>query len=79
MSKIRFILRRLFYRWVYLRTPHWQRVRRKALKRAKYRCEKCGKNRPLDVHHLKYNLWHEKQSELFVTCRPCHNKLHRRK
>lgn len=41
MSIVRFF-RRLWYRYVYLRSRHWQEFRKIALKRAEWRCEYPG-------------------------------------
>lgn len=45
-------------------------------------CEMCGKNQDAfshDVHHLKWDKKHDCRYEnLFVICRSCHVKLHRR-
>lgn len=77
MKRLYYFLRRLFYRRVYLHTPHWQRVRLAALARAGYRCEICGVQKPLDVHHIFYgNLWHEHPKDLQAICRECHNFIH---
>ena len=53
----------------------WRHVRRKALKRANYECERCGRVGRLEVHHKEplakggapYDL-----RNLEVLCRPCH-------
>lgn len=64
----------------YLKTQHWQELRKKALKRARYRCSLCNeKNQILDVHHRSYEhrgqFWDE-LSDLIVLCRPCHDHHH---
>jgi hypothetical protein len=45
-------------------------------------CEMCGKDSSgfsLDVHHLKYDAKHDCRYEnLFVVCRSCHVKIHRK-
>ena len=45
-------------------------------------CEMCGKDSSgfsLDVHHLKWDRKHDCRYEnLFVICRSCHTKIHRR-
>lgn len=45
-------------------------------------CEMCGKDASgfhLDVHHLKYDAKHDCSYEnLFVVCRSCHVRIHRR-
>ena len=73
--------RRYWYRRFYLRSKHWREVRMIALIQAEYRCEQCDASDDLvtlDVHHKRYNLFHERLSELEVLCRACHNKEHRK-
>jgi len=63
------------YRNGYLRSEHWQEVRRKKLKQAGYKCEACGQKVKLDIHHLTYErLGKERLSDLQALCRPCHRK-----
>jgi 5-methylcytosine-specific restriction endonuclease McrA len=65
------------YREVYLRSPHWLRVRRDALERAEYRCQVCNANKTLDVHHRTYErLGNEAPADLTVLCRRCHERFH---
>jgi len=75
-----FILpRRYWYRRLYLRSNHWQTVKRMYKKQA---CENCGKVYSLDLHHKTYYengrsvLWHEKKKHLKTLCRECHDKEH---
>ncbi len=64
-----------------LSSARWERVRRRELERAGWRCEKCGKAGALEVHHVRelhrggapFDL-----SNLQVLCRPCHLSQHRR-
>jgi hypothetical protein len=61
----------------YLRSPEWDGRRRKALYRAGYRCEKCGKAKPLQVHHLTYErIFNERPGDLQAVCDRCHRRLH---
>lgn len=62
----------------YLKTDHWQARRKKALGRARCKCELCGtKDETLDVHHKSYDrLGKEWKSDLIVLCRTCHSKFH---
>lgn len=75
---IYYYLRRLWYRNVYLQSQHWHETRLRALARAHYACQDCGKsNVPLDTHHVTYErLGAEKPGDLRVLCRECHNKRH---
>lgn len=62
----------------YLKSEHWQKTRKRALSRAKYKCQLCGnKNEKLNVHHNTYeNLGNEKNEDLIVLCESCHSKFH---
>ena len=69
--------RRWFYRNIYLRTPYWKRVRREAIINADEKCQAfgCKWRGSLDVHHLTYDLWHEKPEDLAVLCRAHHERI----
>ena len=68
--------RQLEYR-EYLKTDHWLEIRDKALQRAGHKCQVCGYNKNLQVHHNTYkNLGHEKPSDLVVLCWKCHKTFH---
>ena len=73
-------LRGVYRRWQYrryLRSPHWQTMRRKVLRRAGYECERCRRKAPLDVHHLTYaRRGHEDMNDLQALCRQCHKEAH---
>ncbi len=74
-----YILRAMDYD-LYLQTDHWKETRQKALKAAKYKCNKCNKGKRLQVHHLSYiRRGHEHSKDLIVLCRACHAKVHGRK
>jgi 5-methylcytosine-specific restriction endonuclease McrA len=61
----------------YLLSPEWDDRRRTALRRAGYRCEKCGKAKPLQVHHLTYErIFNEPQADLQALCFSCHRWIH---
>ncbi len=64
----------------YLKTSHWQRVRRDALRRADYECQTCEIDRvQLEVHHLDYKrLGRERPRDLRVLCEKCHGEAHGR-
>lgn len=70
-------LRRLNYVDEYLRSEHWQATRHAALGRARFRCERCGTDRRLHVHHLTYvRLGAELDEDLEVLCISCHYAEH---
>lgn len=57
----------------YLRTSWWFYRRNRALKEARYRCQRCESRRELQVHHLSYaRLGCEADADLEVVCRGCH-------
>ncbi len=62
----------------YLRSPHWKRVRKRALKAAKFRCEACGTSETiLQTHHNNYeNMGCELLADLNVYCSECHSEKH---
>ena len=69
-------LRALAYA-AYLESDHWKIVRRQALQRALYACERCGQSKHLNVHHLTYvRLGAEEPDDLEVLCRGCHKAEH---
>ena len=65
----------------YLRSPAWRMKRDGKLFDAEYRCERCGYDgldMPLDVHHLTYErVGNERDSDLIVLCRSCHEMEHK--
>lgn len=61
----------------YLKTDHWQQLRTRMLRYAKYRCQLCNKQATLHVHHRTYeNLGNEEYKDLIVLCAHCHAKFH---
>jgi hypothetical protein len=63
----------------YLKSAHWQRLRRIALEKAKHRCQLCNVNNvQLDVHHRTYErLGCEYIEDLTVLCCTCHERHHK--
>lgn len=60
----------------YLASSIWKE-RRNHLIEKKGKCEICGKTKRLEVHHLSYeNVGDEKERDLQVLCRSCHQKQH---
>jgi len=66
----------------YLESPEWWTIRKAAMRRARFQCQrqKPGEPRhdgPLDVHHLHYEtLGHEGLDDVIVLCRSCHRAEH---
>jgi hypothetical protein len=68
---------RSWYRKSYLRSAQWRARAARARSRAGNRCERCGQCRRLDVHHLSYaRLGRERDGDLCVLCRDCHEREH---
>jgi hypothetical protein len=64
----------------YLRTPHWQAMRKLKLLRSFHICQNqgCGTARgPMEIHHLTYDrLGWEREADLIVLCHACHAREH---
>lgn len=61
----------------YLKTNHWLKTRKKAIKRGGGKCAICGSTSHLQVHHNNYkNLWHEEKHDLVVLCDTHHKLVH---
>jgi len=61
----------------YLQTRHWRTKVREALDRADHRCQLCGSEDRLCVHHNTYErLGCERPSDLIVLCQDCHARHH---
>ena len=61
----------------YLLSPQWRRIRDGALRRAHFRCHRCASGSRLQVHHLTYDrLGHERDEDLEVLCKACHEGHH---
>lgn len=60
----------------------WRRLRRQLRKRAHGRCEQCGSEHQLHIHHVKSWAEHPELrlelSNLVLLCRDCHIAKHRR-
>ena len=64
----------------YLKSKHWMEKRKKALDRAKYRCQICNCNKSLQVHHRNYSdIGNERICDLTVLCDECHGIFHNKK
>lgn len=62
----------------YMRSPAWKLKRAACIRRARGRCQECGrKEKHLHAHHLTYErLGHEKKDDLIALCSSCHAKRH---
>lgn len=61
----------------YIKSPKWKARADAARKWAEYKCQMDSATGRLSVHHNTYdNLGHEKDRDLIVLCRKCHEKFH---
>jgi Zn finger protein HypA/HybF involved in hydrogenase expression len=62
----------------YLQTPEWAERRRRAMKRAGFRCQVCNAyGVQLNVHHRTYeHRGDERDKDLITLCRTCHEIFH---
>ncbi len=61
----------------YLRTDHWQKLRKAVLKRDGDRCSLCNAADGLHVHHRSYDrLGRESLDDLTTLCDRCHGTFH---
>jgi 5-methylcytosine-specific restriction endonuclease McrA len=57
----------------YLESPEWWTIRKQAVRRADYCCERCGNRGSIEVHHRTYcRLGDESAEDLEVLCSTCH-------
>ena len=66
----------------YLRTAKWKRKREKILERDNHTCQNktCGSHKTLVCHHRHYrNVFNERDEDLVILCRRCHDKIHKRR
>lgn len=62
---------------VYLQSDHWKKLRSKKIERDGYRCQECGSQNKLEVHHLQYkNIYDVALDDLRVLCHLCHMLHH---
>lgn len=61
----------------YLVSPEWRERRAAAIAAQGFKCQRCGRRRDLQVHHKTYkNLGKERDEDLEVLCRDCHEIHH---
>lgn len=64
----------------YLASDQWSLKRKAVLKRDNACCQACLHREGTEVHHLTYErIFEEPMFDLVAVCRPCHEKLHKRK
>lgn len=61
----------------YINSKAWQNKRREAINASGGKCQGCGTDRSLTVHHKTYaRLGKEKLTDLVVLCQDCHADEH---
>lgn len=61
----------------YITSEHWKKVRLWKLELVGFKCEKCGHNGKLHVHHKHYRtLGRERAKDLESLCDQCHGRFH---
>lgn len=61
----------------YLQSWYWADKKKLILELKGNKCEKCGKTKSLQVHHLTYDsLCNENQHDVEVLCKKCHEEAH---
>lgn len=65
----------------YLDSPTWQTKRQETIARAGHKCQLCGADTRLDVHHNTYERFggNELPTDLVVLCRSCHEIADKRR
>ena len=59
----------------YLQSATWKAKRQESLIRAGHKCETCGSEGRLEVHHKTYDRFGQEMAvDLTVLCRSCHEK-----
>jgi hypothetical protein len=63
--------------YAYINSPRWRGLKERLLRERGVNCERCGKFKPLDLHHLTYvRLGNEDDEDLKLYCRDCHDLMH---
>lgn len=63
----------------YIRSPAWERVRQAKFAQVGRRCQNCGGDERLEVHHMTYDRFQkERLEDLQVLCHLCHAHEHGR-
>ena len=62
----------------YLQHPRFQNIRREAMEKASWKCQRCKTARATQVHHLRYPPWgtFDVIENLLPVCYKCHCEIH---
>jgi hypothetical protein len=63
----------------FLKTPYWKAISEKVRYKSGFKCNLCGSNKKLNIHHRDYThhgdeLHH--MGDLICLCEECHSKFH---
>ena len=63
----------------FLKTPYWKAITEKVRYKSGFKCNLCGSNKKLNIHHRDYThhgdeLHH--MEDLICLCEECHSKFH---
>jgi 5-methylcytosine-specific restriction endonuclease McrA len=62
---------------MYLGSEFWADKRRCAMERVNYVCQRCGKARATEIHHLTHlRVFNELATDLMPVCSACHRSIH---
>ena len=62
----------------YLKSRHWWSLRYEVYKERDHRCERCGREKNLQVHHIIYDhIGKEPLEDLEIICSGCHKRHHK--
>lgn len=63
----------------YLQSDAWKAKRKAVLIRDQLRCQLCGHEKNLHVHHVTYDrIYNEDLEDLITLCSDCHGGLHKK-
>jgi 5-methylcytosine-specific restriction endonuclease McrA len=63
----------------YLKTTKWRNKREELFSLRGKKCEVCGSEKLIQVHHLTYkNIFNEPLEDLKVLCKNCHTEAHKK-
>lgn len=63
----------------YLKSKEWAEIKLDLYQTRGKKCEVCGSNKRIEVHHKHYNnVFKEEPNDLLLLCHDCHSKEHKK-